>query len=258
MRIQKHSLASRLSIGFCILLLAAIFTNIGFAQSEEASQQLYSYNIIQVKPGMALEFEEFIKNSIPAFKGMGVTEMTVFKTTNFGMEDKYFFIFPLDEPAAMDAELSAPQSNVPVGIVSMMSALQRMVVSIHTFMLIPQTDINIPPAEDYEWKLILKITIGTAPGRGEEFINGVKPVVDAIGKTGVKGILNGKVGWGGNLDEYIMYIFYDSFTEMAQNEPAIQKELAAVDLTPLTSVVYYRNSEVLVRIPELCIESAAQ
>jgi len=255
---RKNGLASRLSIGFCILLLAAVFTNIGFAQDEEVPQQLLSYNFFQVKPGMALEFEEFVKNSIPALKETGVTEMTVLRTANFGMSGKYLFSFPLEDPAVMDAELSAPQSNVPVGIIPMMSALERMVVSIHTFMLIPQPDLNIPPAEDYEWKLIAKITMGTAPGRREDFIKGFKPIVDAIGKTNVKGVLIGQVGFGGNLDEYITYVLYDSFTEMTNNDPVIQKELAAIDLTPLNGVVYYRDSEVMVRIPELCIEPTVQ
>ena len=45
-----------------------------------------------------------------------------------------------------------------------------------------------------------------------------------MGKTKVKGVLIGKVGFGGNLD-----------------------------LSSLNDIVYYRESEVLVRVPEMCI-----
>jgi hypothetical protein len=255
---KRNITASRLLIGFCILLLMTVFTNLGLAQGEEATQQLYNFSYYQVKPGMDLEFEEFVKNMIPALKAMGLNEMDIYKTSNFGMSNKYLVVTPLRDWAAMDAQLSASRSNVPVALVPVMSAVSRMVDSTHVFVLIPQPDLNIPPAEGYDFKLIVCLTIGTAPGREEDFKKGLKEVVNAIGKTNIKGILIGKVGLGGNLDEYIMFILYDSFKEMANNEPAVQKELAAANLTPLTGVVYYRESEVLVRVPELSIQPAAQ
>jgi hypothetical protein len=256
---RRNIAASGLSIGICILLLMTVFTNLGFAQGEEAPQQSYKFSYFQVKPGMALEFEEFVKSLIPALKKMGATEMTIYKTSNFGMADKYVAVTPLQDPAAMDAELSESQSSVPVALISALSAISRMVVSTQDFMLIPQPDLNIPPDEGYEHKLVVYLTIGTAPGREGDFKKGLKEVVDAIGKTDVKGVLIGKVGVGGNLNEYIMYLLYDSFKEMASNSPAVQKELAAADLTSLeTGVVYYMESEVLVRVPELCIQPAAQ
>ena len=255
---KRNISKSRLLVGFCILLLMTVFTNLGFAQGEEAPQQLYEFSYIQVKPGMDLEFEEFIKNMIPVLQNMGLTDMTVLKTSNFGMSSRYLVVTPLQDPAAMDAQLAASQPNVPVALVPAMSALSRMVVSIQDFMLIPLPDLNIPPAEDYELKLIVNVTIGTAPGRAEDFEKSAKVAMAAIGRTNVKGVLIGKVGLGGNLDEYILHVLYDSFTEMTNNEPAIQKELAAVDLTPSTGAVYYRESEVLVRVPELSIQPAAQ
>jgi hypothetical protein len=50
-----------------------------------------------------------------------------------------------------------------------------------------------------------------------------------------------------------MFNFYDSFQEMSANDAAIQKELAALDLSILAGTMKYRKSEVLVRIPELCV-----
>jgi hypothetical protein len=38
----------------------------------------------------------------------------------------------------------------------------------------------------------------------------------------------------------------------------MEKELAAANITPMTGIVYYLNSEVFVNIPELGIQPAAQ
>lgn len=251
---KRNQLARRLLLGFSTLLLVIAFTNLSFAQDQETPQQVMKFSYLQVKSGMELEFEEFVKNKIPFFQKMGLTTMDIFKTSNFGKSGKYLIITPLQDPAALDAELSAPQSNVPIELVSVLSSVNRMVESGHDFVLTPQPDLNMPPAEDYVFKLIVNITIGVKAGREADFEKGAKKAVQAMGKTNIKGILLGKVGLGGNLGEYIMFNLYDSFKEMTANEPAIQKELAALDLTSLTGAVNYRQSEVLVRIPELCIE----
>lgn len=250
---KRKQLRGRFLPGVLILLMVFAFTNISVAQDQEEPQQLYKFSYLQVKPGMELEFEEFLKAKIPLFKKMGLTTMDVFKTTNFGKSGKYLFVTPLPGPAAMDAELSADWANVPVELVTLFPAINRMVESSCDFMLTPRPNLNIPPAEGYVFKLIVNITIGVTPGREADFENGAKMVVKALGKTDIKGILLGRVGLGGNLDEYIMFSLYDSFQEMTANEPAVQKELAALDLSALAGAVKYRKSEVLVRIPELCV-----
>ena len=255
---RRNNSAFRFLPGFCILLLITVFANPGFAQGQQTPQQAYTFSYVQVKPGMELEFEELVKNKIPFLKKMGLTQMSIFKTSNFGVSGKYLIVGPAQDPAAIDKELSAPQTNIPTELVTALSGISRTVVSTHDFMVISQPDLNIPPAEDYEMKLAVHITIGTAPGREEDFKKVAKKAVEAMGKTKVKGILVGKVGIGGKLDEYIMDVFYDSYKEMFDNEPAVQKELAAADLSSASDVVYYRDSEVLVRIPELCVQPPAQ
>ncbi len=51
---QGHTSISRLLIGFCILLLVAVLTNVGFAQE----QQLLRVTVLQVNPGM--QFDKII------------------------------------------------------------------------------------------------------------------------------------------------------------------------------------------------------
>lgn len=256
---RRNTAPSRVSIVFCILLCMAFSANPGFAQNEAASQQLYSFSYFQVQPGMDFEFEALIKDMIPVLKEMGVTEMQTLRASNFGMWGRYLFISPLMEGAAMDANLSKQLSDVvPATVVSLFSRMSQSVVSCQDIMLIPMPDLNIAPPDDYEAKLIGHVTIGTVPGRDEDFKKGIKKVIDAMGKTNVKGVVIGQVGHGGNMDDYIMFVFYDSFKEMLDNEPAIQREFSKADLTSLTGVVTSRESEVFVRIPELCFEAPAQ
>ncbi len=257
---RRNISGSIVFLGFFVLLLLTVFTSPGFAQDDKSDQQLYKFAFVQVKPGMDLEFENFVKNAIPDLKKSGIKELYTSKTTGFGMSDKYVIVMPLQDPAAMDTESLAARfrTSVPVGIVSVKSAIKRMVSSYHEVMLVPQPDINIPPADDYEMKLIVNFTVNIVPGRDEDYKTELKKVVGAVGKTKVKGVLVGKVAFGGNMDQYIINVLFDSFKDMMENQPAIQKEMAALDLKPLTGIVSSRKSEVFIRIPELCILPAAQ
>jgi hypothetical protein len=53
-------------------------------------------------------------------------------------------------------------------------------------------------------------------------------------------------------------VFFDSFTDMAAMMPKFEQKMAEARLTPPSGVVYYRTSEVLVRVPELSIQPEAQ
>ena len=250
---RKNLSVRRLIFGFSILLLATVCANVGVAQNEEGTQQLYKFSYIQVKPGMALQFEEFIKSMLPTLQRLGAGGMDIWKTSNFGEMDKYLVVTPLPDAADMDRGLSDNPTNVPIGLVFVMETINRMVSGRHDFMIIPQPDFNIPPAEGYELKLGVNFTIGVAPGREKDFEKGLKEVLALAGKTNIKGVYVNKVGLGGNLDEYIVSVFHDSFVDMAKNNAAMEKELAAAGLTPQTGIVHYRHNEVLVKIPQLTI-----
>jgi hypothetical protein len=189
---------------------------------------------------------------------MGITEMDVWKTSNFGVSDKYVLIMPTRTPEAMDAELAEDQSSIPVVFVPALSALSRMLVGGQDVMVIPRAELGIPTAEDYEMKLALVINVGTAPGRAAEFEAGVKQVVSTWSQVGVKGLYINKIGYGGNLDEYMACAFFDSFTEMAAAVPKFEQKMAEAQIAPSSGVVYYRTSEVWVRVPELSIQPEAQ
>ncbi len=244
--------------GIFVLLFLTAFINPGFAQNKEANPQLYQFTVLQVKPGMDIEFESLIKNVIPDLKGMGVKEMYISRTAGFGISDQYVIVMPMRDPAAMDSELFATRTSIPIGLVAVRSAIRQMVASSHDFMVIPQPDLNMPLADDYVTKLIVNFTVNIVPGRDEDYKAQLKKVVGALEKTNVKGVLVGKVGFGGNMDQYIVNVFFDSFKDMMESQPAINKELDALKLKPLTGIVNSRESKIFIQIHELCILPAAQ
>lgn len=242
---------------FSILIVATFLPNICLAQNQEAPQ-IYTFSYLQVKPGMSVEFEEFMKGILPSLPQMGITELDVWKTSNYGVSDKYVFIMPARSPQAMDAELAEDRTSMPVGIVPVLSALNRMLVGSQDVMVIPRTDLGVETADGYELKLALNLSIGTAPGRAAEFEAGAKQVIDIMRQNGAKGIYVNKIGYGGNLDEYMVSLFFDSFTEMAAMMPKFEQKMAEAKLAPPADVIYYRNAEVIVRCPDLSIQPEAQ
>lgn len=255
---QKHGSARKVSVAFCVLLLTVVFASIGYSQGEEADQQIYQVLAVQIRPGMDMEFEQVVQSVLPDLKKLGVPELSTIKTGNFGVADRYMFLMPLQDPAAMDAELSTPQENVPIWAVSMSAAMQRMANSVHSYMLIPRPDIGEMWEEGYQWKLASDLRIGIAPGREQEFEKALKEAVAVIMKTNIKALLIGKIGLGGALNEYEVAIFYDSYKDMLANGPTMQKALAAANLTPMTGIVYSLNNEVIVNVPKLSIQPVAQ
>jgi hypothetical protein len=258
MKMRKHGSAQRVSVAFLILLLTAVFAIGGFAQGQQADQQVYQVLTVQIRPGMDMEFEQLVRGVMPALKEMGIPQLDTFKTGNFGVADKYMFLMPLQDPAAMDAELSAPQENIPVWAVTMSSAMQRMASSVHSCMLIPRPDLGEMWKEGYQWKLAADLRIDIAPGRDQEFEKALKEAAAVIMKTNIKALLIGKIGLGGSLNEYEVTVFYDSYKDMLANGATMQKALAAANLTPMTGIVNSVNNQVIVNIPDLSIQPAAQ
>lgn len=255
---KRNSLIQEFAIGFSIVFFTITFTNVGFAQTEAATQEIYQVGYAQVKSGMNIEFEQLIKGALPYLQSRGIHQMLVCKTASFGTSDKYVFFTRLDDPAILDAELSESQSSIPAEFIPVLSTLNRTMAGGRDFMMVTRPDLSILPADDYELKLGVMFTVGVTPGRTAEFESGLKEVLAVIGKTNIKGVLAGKVALGGNMNEYLVTILYDSFVEMLKNGPAIEQALAAAKLTPVTGIVDYQGNEVLAFLPELGIQQASQ
>ncbi len=255
---MRSTLTTRLAAGIIALLLVATIARLGFAQEQPAQPQPYSISYVQVKPGMSLEFEALVKNLLPLVKKAGVTNMSIWKTAQFGESDKYIMAIPVKSLAEFDAPDDMLKLLGPEGIALLLSNVQRTISSERTFLLMGRPDLGVPIKEGYEPKLGVLLTASVAPGRTEEFEKGMKEAMAVIAKTNVKGVLAGQVSLGGNMNEYTALVLRDSFADMEKNTPEMQKALAAANLAPMTGIVVHMKNEVMRMIPELSIQEAAQ
>lgn len=53
---RGNSLIQKFAIGFSIVFLTITFANVGFAQTEEATPEIYQVGYARVKSGMNIEF----------------------------------------------------------------------------------------------------------------------------------------------------------------------------------------------------------
>lgn len=259
-KMRKNISILRLSIGFCALLVAALFANFGFAQDQAAAPapQLYRMTVIQVNPGMEPDFEYFVKSDlVPALKKGGVQQFNVWSIDIFGEAGKYLFVSPLGSIGALDDNPVAKA----IGQESMGALLRRirqLAASIRTVAFLWRPDLGTDLEPGYVPKLGILMTATVAPGREQEYEENLKKVGAIIGKTNAKGVLASKIMMGGVTNEYTALIWLDSFADMEKFAQAFTKGLSEAKLPAQTGVVVKQQIEVYRNIPELSIQPATQ
>jgi len=239
--------------GFCILLLAAALASFGFAQTQPAAQQARMMMDIQVRPGMELEWETLLKNDVfPALKKSGTNQWDMWKTAVFGEDGHYIWSFPAPPMAQLDQPHPLLKALGPAGMAMLMTRLQRLIIGSRTFVLTSRADLSITPKADYAMKLGVQIASDVAPGRSEEFEKNAKPALAVLGKTNIKGLLTGRVGMGGNPNQYYMLALFDGFSDLMTFMPAFAKASAEAKLAPQPAgVVTHEDVTTFIYAPEL-------
>lgn len=259
---KQYFSASKTLMTVIVLFLIFMFANNGFAQNKQASDappQPMGVTIIKVKPGMDLEWENFLKKDLmPRLKKGGFKQMGVSKTNVFGEDSTYLFVWPIENMAQFDGPDPIAAAMGPDGLALVLSNMQRTVASSRTFLMTPIPDLSIPPKQGYEIKMGVMATISVAPGRKDEYIKNDKEFITAIGKTNAKAVLTGNVGLGGNPNDFITFVAFDSFADLGQFPQSIAKVMAKMKLTPQTGVITHVEYMVLKIAPELGIQSAVQ
>jgi hypothetical protein len=257
----KYDLASRLSIGFCVLLLVVVCTNFGFAQGEDTSQEqeLYLMYIIQVNPGMGPSFESVMKNDlIPALKKGDSNGLYAFRTGILGDANTYRLALPMTNITEFDLPNPLVKALGEEGVAALMAKMQPLINNNRSYMLTGRTDLGISPSTDYAIKLAVEATHAVAPGRTEEYEKGLTDALAVIKKTNTKGVITCRVGLGGNPNEYSLLVLFDSFADIEKFGPAFEKAAAEAKLSLQSGVVVHQKMVVWSYAAELSIEPPAQ
>ena len=251
--------ASKLTNCFLLLLLVTVSGNFVFAQGGGSPQQMiYQAMDIQVKTGMGPAFESFLKSDvIPAVRKIGTPMMLVFRTDNFGQAGLYTIVSPLQSMSELDQPDPLVQAIGEEGMAAMMAKLQPLAYEPILYEIVGRGDLGISPPNGYELKLALVVSVSIAPGRTEDYEKFVKGMIGILGKINNKGILAGKVGLGGNPNQYLFYSLFDSFADINAFGQAYSKAAAETQLLFPVGIVVHQEMAVKRYLPELSIMPTA-
>jgi hypothetical protein len=249
---------------FTALLLALTLTVSGFAQNKPApaqtaaAPQRYAMTVAQIKPGMTIEWENFLKkDAIPLMKKAGIKDMGILKTNGFGISDTYFFMSPFKSMAEFDAPDPVLKVMGPDTLAVMMPVMERCLSSARTYILTARPDLSVEPKPGYNIKMGVLVTASVAPGRNEEYEKIIKDIGAVAAKSGAKAFLVARVGLGGNPNEYQIFVGLDSFTDFENFGQAFTKAMPEAKLAPQTGITMWSEMISIAAVPELSIDPTA-
>ena len=254
---KSNKLSFILSLASCIFLLASIFTNPVFSQENQVSMSIFTE--IQLKPGMEDEFEKFMKDEvIPAMKQGGQQEMSVWKTAVFGGGATYVLTSPVTALKQFDSPHPVVNAVGPYGARAMWAKMVNYSESVKSFMMWGVPDLEIAPPEGYSQKLGFQVKVTVAPGQDKKYEKDSKIIKAVLQKTKVKGFYTGRVGLGGNPNQYYFLVLVDSFADMQAWGMAWEKAASETKMPEMTGVVNNIEYSMYAYDPGLSIQPQAQ
>jgi hypothetical protein len=216
--------------------------------------------IVQVKPEMGSEWQDYLKNHAnPALQKGGVKERGVWTTATFGEGGEYVLVTPIESLSQLDNPGPAIKALGQEGATALLTKRQRLITSSRTFTVTARPDLGVAPKAGYAFKLGVGATVNVTPGRIAEYEKSLKDLSATLAKTNAKGFLVSKVGLGGDPNSYITLALFDNWADLEKFPAAFTKAAADAKLTPAPAgVVAHSEWRVYRYVPELSIIPAAQ
>ena len=232
----RHITPTRVFPALSVLLWATAFTTAGFAQNPTPTpppRQTYQLSIVQVKPEMGLEWREYIKNDAnPAAIKAGVTLRQVWTTATFGEGGEYVIVTPIENFAQFDGPSRMVKAIGQEGATALLAKRQRLINGSRSFAVTARPDLGVAPEPGYQLKLAVSARSIVAQGHMADFVKSTKELSAVIAKTNAKGVLVNQIGLGGNPNEFITLVLFDSFDDIDKFPEALAKAVAEAKLTP--------------------------
>lgn len=123
-------------------------------------------------------------------------------------------------------------------------------------MMNPLPDMEIPAPEGYTAKIGFQVKVTVVPGRDEEYEKNNKVIKELLKKTKIKGFMAGRVGLGGNPNQYYFFALFDSFADMQVWGAAWNKAVSETKMPDETGIVQHVEYAMYSYLPELSIVAA--
>jgi hypothetical protein len=237
-----------------LFIVAVAFASPAFAQQKPVQESLMVMEA-QVKPGMGLEWENYLKKDLlPAMKKAGLKDINTMRTGEFGVSDQYAIWWTLKSLSELDAPGPIEKALGPEGLPVLLANVQRCLAGGRTYILTSQPDVQIAAKPGYVYKVAILARQTVAPGRDTEFMKMAKELVAVFSKTNAKAVFLHRVGLGGNPNEFHWFVAVDNYADIEQFGQAFWKAVAEAKLAPLTGIVTNADMQTYAMVPELSIE----
>lgn len=234
-------------------MLAVLWSPPLFAQSPAATQSQIA--VVQVKPDMSREWRAYLTNDAnPAVKKAGVTQRQVWTTATFGEATEYVIVTPVQSLTEFDDPTPLVKALGPDGWTALMAKRQRLINGSHSFLVTARPELGWLAAAGYQAKLGVSSRNIVAPGHVADFMKFARDQVAVMRNTNAKGLYVSQIGLGGNPNEFISLVLFDSFADITKFPEAYAKAAAEAKLQPMVNGTVMNNEWRVYRyVPELSI-----
>ena len=258
---MKHNATKLFTLTISALLLAVTMVPSIKAQTPPPMPQFSRVQAVTLNPGVSDEWRKFYQTEIvPALKKGGVKQHSVWRVVQ-GDVRQYVLITPMESLAQMDEPIALAKALGQEAATALNKKQSRFFADWQMYIIAGRPDLSIAPTSTEAPKLGLATKTIVTPGRTQEWVKGVKEnLLPVVQKAGLKGMLTGKIAFGGNPNEFRSLLLFDSYADLSRFQSEYGKAAAELKLSPMAPPGIVAQSEFLVAryVPELSIRPEPQ
>ena len=228
------------------------------ATQSMATMPLFSVQVVQLKPDMLTEWQEFQKSeAIPTLQKGGIKERAVYQPAPFGHAFEYWLVTPITNFAQYDDPAASPivKALGQDGARAYGAKIRRLIASSRTYAVRQRADLSYTANPDVMLPIGVISWYSVAPGRRPDFENYLRndllPVLKQ-GQTPGFGVFQALFGGDGN--EMVTITSYNTYADIDKGPPMVRvlgPEGAAKLEAKLTGIVTHVERTISRYVPDL-------
>lgn len=191
------------------------------ASDKPPASQWLQLTVVGVQPGMTADWRKIEQEEVlPALKKGGSLGREVWTTGVFGIGGEFVIVTPIQSFAQFDGQSPMAKALGPEAAAALGGRRAKLETGRRNYALRTRPDLGYVPEPNRAQRLALVSVVDIAAGRNADFETLIKAdAVPAMKKAQAKGYYVSQVIYGGNTQEYITVVAYDTFEEIGKGHP---------------------------------------
>jgi hypothetical protein len=233
------------------------------AATRPSTPQWLSFVIVDIKPEMVAEYEEFVKKeTLPALQKGGLAWRAAWQTGVFGKQFRYVYVNPIPNFAQYDGDSLIQKALGKDGAQLYQTKQRRFATNVRITAAIMRPDLSDQRKMAGPPKLGVASSFSIAPGRTKEFESFIRDhFLPVIKRSKASGYWVSQTIFGGDGNEYNTLLLWDKYGDLDNGPPTVQvlgQEAADKLMLKLAPEIVLHTERVLVRYnPELSFGTPA-